>query len=86
MPVEPAMGAHSTATDDLAALTASCRRSLAARRSPGTARNRHRGVQAFLVWCVEDDLRAQVTFPEAYGRQIRSTNPRSRPTRRSRPG
>ncbi len=63
MPVEPAMGAHSTATDDLGALVASWRRSLAARRSL-TARNRHRGVQAFLVWCVGDDLRAKSRSPK----------------------
>jgi site-specific recombinase XerD len=102
MPIKPAMGSHSTATDDLGALVASWRRSLAARRlsprtiatyatsveqladflaaagmptavaairrehveafvsdllarrSPGTAHNRYRGVQAFFVWCVEE--------------------------------
>ncbi len=102
MPVKPAMSMHSTATDELGALVASWRRSLAARRlsprtiatyatsvdqlaaflaaagmptavasirrehveafvsdllarrSPGTAHNRYRGVQAFFVWCVEE--------------------------------
>ena len=102
MQTSPASAAHSTATDELGALVASWRRSLAARRAsprtiatyatsvdqlarflaaagmptavgairrehveafvtdllarraPGTAHNRFRGVQAFFVWCIEE--------------------------------
>jgi site-specific recombinase XerD len=68
MPVKPAMGPHSTATDDLGALATPGRRSLAARRisprtiatyattrrAPGTAHNRFRDIQAFFAWCVEE--------------------------------